>query len=75
MDSTASALRCHLLRLLQHGRPISTSELRQRIHEAGFASTHAESVYRNLVVLQRRGLVKRVEVRGRHAYWATTHFG
>ncbi|MET4427053.1 Fe2+ or Zn2+ uptake regulation protein [Mycolicibacterium sp. 624] len=72
MVSDASALRNHLLRLLRHGGPITTSELRQRSHESGFDTAHIESVYRNLLVLQRRGLVTRVDVRGRHAYWATT---
>jgi Fe2+ or Zn2+ uptake regulation protein len=75
MDTTASPLRSQLLGFLRHGRLITTSELRQRIRDAGFSGADVESVYRNLVALQRRGLVKRVEVRGRHAFWATTDFG
>jgi len=74
-ESGTTALRRQLLRLLRYGRPTTTAELRRRIRESGFDCTQAESVYRNLLILRRHGLVKRVEVRGRHAYWVIAESG
>lgn len=65
-------LRAALLEQLASGRAITTSELRIRLCDSGIGEVTNEAVYRQLVLLARRGVVRRVRPRagGRHVFWA-----
>lgn len=66
-------IRVVLGELLSSGRPITTSELRIRLSERGFAGVAHETVYRQLRVLAGRGLVRRVgrAGHGRDVRWVS----
>ncbi|MFV8169688.1 helix-turn-helix domain-containing protein [Mycobacterium sp. DBP42] len=65
-------LRAALLEQLAPGRAITTSELLIRVRDSGFGEVTNEAVYRQLVLLAGRGLVRRIRPRGggRHVFWA-----
>lgn len=65
-------LRAALLEHLASGRAITTSELRVRVCDSGIGEVAAEAVYRQLVLLAGRGVVRRIRPRtgGRHVFWA-----
>ncbi|MFN6548149.1 Fur family transcriptional regulator [Mycolicibacterium nivoides] len=64
-------VRKHLLDMLERvGGDLTTAELRQLLL-AGTPGLVNETVYRNLVILERRGQVRRVRRPGRrHVAWA-----
>lgn len=68
----SEALRAALQELLASGRAITTSELRIRLRDNGIGDVPNEAVYRQLLVLASRGVVRRVRPRagGRHVYWS-----
>lgn len=66
-------MRAQLLTILQDAdRPMTTSELRDHLHEYSATRVVIETVYRNLTVLQHRAEVERRPGTGRGAYWGTT---
>jgi Fe2+ or Zn2+ uptake regulation protein len=72
-------LRADLVEVLADARgPTTTSAARIAVTEHrgrfGLRPVVAEEVYRALLTLQRRGVVRRVHHQpGRHAYWELTH--
>jgi Fe2+ or Zn2+ uptake regulation protein len=63
-------LRAQLLTILRDtDGPLSTAELRDRLHQHFASRVVIETVYRNLTVLDRRGEVERRPGPGRDAYW------
>ena len=62
--------RRHLLAVLHAaGRPLTTQVLRDRLNARINAPAHHESVYRILLVLEHRRLIRRQQLPGRHVAW------
>ncbi len=51
-------------------RPLTTAELRDRINTATSPAAHHEAIYRNLLVLENRRRVCRLQLNGRNVTWA-----
>lgn len=70
----AAEIRSALHEFLAPGRAVSTAELRIRLHENGFCGVSHESVYKQLVLLEQRGLISKLGRRNgrRHTFWAAT---
>lgn len=70
--SPAERLRQRLLGALDEaGTPLTTAQLRDHVLQRFGDPVVIEAVYRNLTVLERRGAVRRHDVPGRHAHWAS----
>jgi Fe2+ or Zn2+ uptake regulation protein len=70
-------LRAHLIEVLRRAEGPTTPTAARAAH-TGHRDDHgpavvAELVYRALLILQRRGVVRRAHGRGHHAHWELTH--
>jgi Fe2+ or Zn2+ uptake regulation protein len=57
--------------LAREGSALTTAELRRHLN-AGESDLVNEVVYRNLLVLERRGKIRRLKPAGRHVAWEYT---
>lgn len=68
--ATAALIREKLLAALNGSRrPLTTAQLRTRVETQLEQPIVIEKVYRNLIALERRGLVQRSDTTGRDAQW------
>lgn len=64
-------VRAALLDMMSPGRALTISEIRNRLPEYDLGHIPSEPVYRNLALLRRRGVVRRIDHPGQtRAYWA-----